>query len=93
MFHVKRRGRMSENDPFSALSVAMIGPLVEHFLAKTDGWTATKLGRVACKDPSRIHDLRQGVEIRSGTAKRIISVIDQEAPGLRHKFLQSQFGG
>lgn len=96
MFHVKhsenkRAGRApkkAENAAFLALQVGLIGPLVDAFLAKYAAeWTPTSLGLKAVKDPNKIFQIRAGTQVRAGTARKIIAVIDKHAPGFSHRFV------
>lgn len=78
---------MPKPDPFSALCAAFLLPLVEAFLVQ-HGWSPSRLGREAVKDPSKVFLLRKGQEVEPKTARAFIAVIEKAAPGFPKKFVK-----
>ena len=85
---------MTKKTAVSALSVALVLPIVEAFLKKHPGkFTATSLGKAAVKDPNRIHELRAGAQVRKETAHKILAVIDRAVPNFSTEFVAKYQGG
>lgn len=60
---------MSEIDTFRAR--------VEAFISER-GWTATRFGRMAARDPLFVFQLREGREPRSATRLKVVAFMDAE---------------
>jgi hypothetical protein len=79
---------MPKTDYIQPLAVGLVAPMVEDFLEKAGAdWSPTRLGREACKDPSRVFRIREGREIRTSTAVALIAVMDSAVPGFSTAFV------
>lgn len=83
---------MAKADPIAALSLVFVGDIVEAFLRKHEDWSATRLGTVAVKDPGKVGRMRQGVQPRTETARKILATIEKAAPGFAADFVKRKVG-
>lgn len=92
MFHVKRTGdEMDAKTPNTAISADLFLPLVEAFLAaQGDGYSPTKLGRAAMKDPDFVFAVRRGRECRRKTITAVVAVINEHDAQFVAGFLRTQ---
>lgn len=78
------------------MAVALLPQLVEAFLLSKvgmDGWTPTRLGKVAVGDAHKIFEMREGTALRPATAQRVLNTIEDAAPGFAKKFVRAHMRG
>jgi hypothetical protein len=78
---------MAQKSALSALSEAYLPQIIEAFLASKAGaaWSPTRLGKTAVGDPNRVFQIRNGADVMSATAQKILAVIDAEVPGFTER--------